>query len=176
MLAGTRLEYVPDSAEQSAEREALARAAADRRRQVVTVLRITECTCGYAASRIGNGASPEEAVATALFVAEELAEVATALRRLARPDPAARRALAVALAARGTPIGEVAELVGVTRKTARAYLCGPADNSERLPGRGPSMGQEPAEVLGEDHPEEPSHRRRDRGIPGQANGRSHRGP
>ena len=117
---------MPASAEQSAEREALARAAADRRRRMATMLQIVEATARYGAARLANGARPEEAVATALFLAEELAEVAAALARLATPDPAARRALAVELAGRGVPIQEIAERLGVTPSTVRGYVqhCG----------------------------------------------------
>jgi hypothetical protein len=114
---------VPESAERSALRKRLARRAADRR-QAVTLLQITECTARYAASQLGNGASPEEARATALFVAGELAETAAALRRLTRLGPAERRALAAQLAALGMGPARIAARLGVSERCARYYVAG----------------------------------------------------
>jgi hypothetical protein len=106
-----------------AERKRAARAA-ERRREAVTMLQIAECMCRYAAARLGNGADPAEARATALEAAGELVAVADALRRLTRLDPAARRALAVQLAALGWPTRQIAMQLGVDPRCVRYYVAG----------------------------------------------------
>jgi len=86
------------------------------------MLRIAAKTCDYGAARLGNGASPEEARETALFVAGELVAVADGLRRLTRLDPAARRALAVQLGNLGVPTIEIARRLGVDPRCVRYYM------------------------------------------------------
>ncbi len=54
------------------------------RGRVVTVLRVGESVCAYAAVSIGNGLGPEEARRAALEAAAELETVASRLRVLAR--------------------------------------------------------------------------------------------
>jgi DNA-binding NarL/FixJ family response regulator len=100
-----------------AERETTAREAA--RRQAVTMLQISASTCTYAAAQLGDGIGPAEARQTALFVAGELAVMAAALRRLAlaRLDPAERRRLVAELAASGMSQKQVAEQLGVAKRT-----------------------------------------------------------
>lgn len=109
---------MPSSAEQSAERKARAR------RQMLTILQITEATARYAASQVADGIGPAEARQTALFVAGELEVTAVALRRLAlaRLDPAQCRAMAVELVESGVSVRRAAELVGRSRRTVRGYL------------------------------------------------------
>jgi hypothetical protein len=87
---------VAESAAQSAERERLARLAADRR-AAVTMLQIAASTCRYAAGQLAGEAAPAEARAAALFVAGDLAATAEALLRLTparsgRAAPAGRAA------------------------------------------------------------------------------------
>ena len=114
---------VPETA--SAERERLAREAA-RRRQAVTLLRIGECACRYAAQQLsngtGSGTGPLEARAAAMEAAAELVVVAEAVRRLAALEPGERRALAVQLASAGWSMREVAERVGVSESAVYGYL------------------------------------------------------
>jgi hypothetical protein len=109
---------VPDSAEQSAARKALAR------RESVTVLRLAESVAGYAAAQLGDGLGPAEARQAALDAAAELADVAGTLRRLARLDldRAQRRALAVELAASGMSRRQIGRLIGVAESTVRRDL------------------------------------------------------
>ena len=116
---------MPESAVQSAERKARARAA-ERRRRAVGMLQIAECGCRYAASQLANGTGPEEARAVALEIAAELTTVAEALRRLTRLGPAERRALAKQLDALGLPTRQVAATVGVSDRAVRYYLHGRA--------------------------------------------------
>jgi DNA-directed RNA polymerase specialized sigma24 family protein len=97
---------------------------AGRRRQAVTMLQIAECTCRYAASRLSNGAEPEEARQTALFVAGELAEVADALRRAVRLRAEDRPVVARQLARLGWPTKQIAAQVGVTPRSVRYYVNG----------------------------------------------------
>lgn len=119
---------VPESAVQSAERKARARAA-ERRRRAVGMLQIAECGCRYAASELANGTGPEEARAVALEMAAELTEVAEALRRLTRLSGPERRALAVQLSGLGVPTRRVAAMVGVCERSVRYYVAGRAGNS-----------------------------------------------
>ena len=112
---------MPESAEQSARRKALAREAA-RRREAVTMLQIAECTCRYAAAQLGNGTGPAEARTTALFVAGELTVTAEALRRLTRLGPAERRVLAVQLAGLGWGRRQIAARLGVSERAVWGYL------------------------------------------------------
>jgi DNA-binding NarL/FixJ family response regulator len=93
------------------------------RARVVDLLRIAEGIAGYAAREVGNGLGPEAARVAVADAAAELEAVASALRRLARPDDSAqRRAVAVELAAAGWPRQAIAERLGVTGETARRYL------------------------------------------------------
>jgi hypothetical protein len=121
---------VPESAEKAARRKALAREDA-RRRQAVTMLQISATTCTYAASRLGNGASPAEARETALFVAGELTAMAEALRRLTRMSGPQRRVLARQLAALGWPTRQIARQLGVDPRCVRYYVAGRAAGSRR---------------------------------------------
>ena len=109
---------MPSSAEQSADRRSRAR------RQVLTVLQITEATARYACSQLADGIGPVEARRTVLFVAGELETAAVALRRLAvdRLDPAQCRVMAVELVESGVSVRRAAELVGRSRRTVRGYL------------------------------------------------------
>ena len=104
------------------------------RARVVDLLRIAEGICGYSAREIGNGLSPEAARRAAREAAGDLEAAASALRRLARPDPVApvagparqdeaarRRAVALELAAAGWPRRAIAERLGVTAETVRRY-------------------------------------------------------
>lgn len=97
------------------------------RRRAVDVLRVGESMCAYAAGQLANGLGPAEARVAALDVAAELAETAAALRRLARLDldRAQRRALAVELAASGMSQRQIAELLGVHKRTVWADLRAP---------------------------------------------------
>jgi DNA-directed RNA polymerase specialized sigma24 family protein len=94
------------------------------RRQVVGVLRVGASVCAYAAASIVNGLGPAEARRAALDAAVELAGLAGALRRLARLDldRAQRRAVAVELAASGISQRQIADLLGVHRKTVWSDL------------------------------------------------------
>jgi DNA-directed RNA polymerase specialized sigma24 family protein len=118
-----RMVGVAETAERKAERKRLAREA-ERRRGAVTVLQISECTCRYAASQIGNGASPAEARETALFAAAELAAAAEALRRAVRLRPDQRRMVARLLAGKGMSTKQIAAACGVSETTVRHYLHG----------------------------------------------------
>jgi hypothetical protein len=89
------------------------------------MLQISESTCRYAAARLSNGAGPDEARETALFVADELTAVAGALRRLTRPvGGAERRATAKQLAALGWPRREIAVKLGVSGRAVSRYFSG----------------------------------------------------
>lgn len=96
------------------------------RARVVDLLRIAEGIAGYAARSLGNGLEPEEARRAVAEAALELEQITATLRRLARPDPvadsAARRAVALELAASGWPARAIAERLGVNPETARRYL------------------------------------------------------
>jgi DNA-binding NarL/FixJ family response regulator len=101
------------------------------RGRVVDLLRVAEGVSGYAAREIGNGLEPDEVRAAALEAAGDLEAAASALRRLARPDPvpagpsdeaSRRRALALELAGRGWSRQAIAERLGVNAETARRYL------------------------------------------------------
>ena len=110
----------------NAEREAIARQA--RRRQAVTVLRVGETVCGYAAAQLADGLSPEAARQAARDAAAELEVIAGTLRRLTRPRPdldaAGRRALAVELARRGLSHRQIAARVGRSERRVWDYLRG----------------------------------------------------
>ena len=112
---------MPESAKKSAVRKRLAREAG-RRREAVTMLQVGECTCRYAASVLANGTGPDEARATALFVAGELELMAEALRRLTRLGPAERRVLAVQLARLGWTRRAIAARLGVSERAVFGYL------------------------------------------------------
>jgi hypothetical protein len=114
---------MPESPEAAAGRKRRARAA-ERRREAVTVLAIGEATCRYGAARLADGASPEEARETALFIAGELTAIAGALRRLTRLGPAERRGVARSLANLGTPTKAIAQQLGVDPRCVRFYLNG----------------------------------------------------
>ena len=108
--------------EQSAERRTLAR------RQALTVLGVAQSTASYAAGRLADGLGPEDARRAVWEAAAGLESAAAVLRRLALAplylDPAARRALAVALAESGVPQREIAAQVGRARRTVRGWLAG----------------------------------------------------
>jgi hypothetical protein len=97
---------------------------AERRREAVTVLRITECTARYAASRLADGVGPDEARRVALEVAAELSAAAASLRRLTRLGPGERRELAVELAGLGVPARSIASHLRVSERAVSAYLNG----------------------------------------------------
>ena len=113
---------MPESAEQSAERKALARRAA------VDTLKIASAIADYAASAIGDGLSPEAARRATLDAAGELEITAASLRRLVlgRLSPAERRALAVGLAADGLTVRQIAAQVGRSERQVQDYLRGRA--------------------------------------------------
>jgi DNA-binding NarL/FixJ family response regulator len=94
------------------------------RGRVVTVLRVGESVCAYAAASIGNGLGHAEVRSAAADVAADLEVIASRLRALARLDPgaAARRAAALELAATGMSREAIAARLGVTPETARRYL------------------------------------------------------
>jgi DNA-binding NarL/FixJ family response regulator len=130
---------VPESAEAKAARKALARAA-ERRRLAVRELRLAESLCGYAAGQLANGLSAEQARLAALETAGELVAVAAVLRRAAWTTTADRRRLAAVMAGRGLPTKQIADRLGVSDWTVRAYLRGrpqarrPSGSAARLPG------------------------------------------
>jgi hypothetical protein len=106
---------------------ALARRAvreAERRRAAVDVLRVAEATVAYAIAQLGNGISRTEARRAGLDVAEELAEVARALRRLTRLSPAERRAEAARMAGLGFGTQQIADRLGVSMHSAWNYTRG----------------------------------------------------
>ncbi len=113
---------MPSRAAKPIRRGTLTRDAA--RRQAVAVLRFGESMCAYAAGQLADGLSPEQARQAALDAAAELAGLAGALRRLTRLDldRAQRRALAVELAASGMSQRQIAEQLGVSKKTIWADL------------------------------------------------------
>lgn len=112
---------MPEPPGAARERKALAREAA-RRRHAVTLLALGEQTCRYAASVLGNGASPAMARDAAVDAAGELAVLADELRRLTRLRGPARRKLARELAASGLSNREVALRVGVSESCLWGYL------------------------------------------------------
>jgi DNA-directed RNA polymerase specialized sigma24 family protein len=119
---------VPESA---AARMRLTRERA-RRREMVDVLRVAEAMAGYAAGQVGNGLAPAGARLAAVEAAGELAEVASALRRLARLSTSERSALVRHLTALGFSRVEVARRAGVSERTV--YRClrpGPGTSSGR---------------------------------------------
>ena len=116
-----RMGWMRESPERKAEQQRLGREAA-RRREAVTMLRITEATCRYAAVQLGNGAGRDEARETALFVAGELTVVAEALRRLTRLRPDERRALARQLDGRGCPRRQIADRLGISERSVWRYV------------------------------------------------------
>ena len=94
------------------------------------MLALVECTARYGASTLANGASPDDAAETAVFVAEQLEAMAVALRRLAAPDgPAERRAQARRLAALGLPPPTIAARLGVSERSVRGYVAGRSNGS-----------------------------------------------
>ena len=105
---------------------------AARRQIMVDELRSVGGVSWYAASVIGNGASPRQAEAAAAEAAAELEASAAKLRRLAgRPvtpaevrslDKAARCELAAELTAAGVSRREVADRLAVCPRTVRKYL------------------------------------------------------
>jgi DNA-binding NarL/FixJ family response regulator len=124
---------VPSRAAKPAPRGTLTRDAA--RRQAVDVLRLGESMCAYAAGQLANGLSAEQARQAALDAAADLAELSAALRRLTSLDldPAQRRALAVELAASGMSQRQIAEQLGVSKKTIWTDLGGPPRGGPRPP-------------------------------------------
>ena len=78
----------------------------------------------FAVRQLGDGLPPEQARAVAADAADELEQVAEALRRLTRPGPAERRALAVQLADLGVPRRRIAARLGVSSRTMRYYRAG----------------------------------------------------
>ena len=114
---------MPESAETKARRKAVARAA-ERRRRAVAELRLAESLCGYAAAQLANGLSPEQARLAALETAGELTAIAAVVRRAAWTTTADRRRLAAMWAGRGLPTKAIADRLGVSDWTVRAYLRG----------------------------------------------------
>ena len=112
---------MPESAEKSARRKALAREAS-RRRAAVRALQIGECTCRYAASQLANGIGPAEAQDLVLEMAAELTAVVAIMRRAAWLSTAERRALAAELRGLGLPVKQIADRLGVSDRTVRNYL------------------------------------------------------
>jgi hypothetical protein len=86
------------------------------------MLRITEATCRYAAAQLSNGAGPDEARETALFVAGELELVAGVLRRVVLLGPSERRELARELDGAGWSRREIADRLRVSGRAVRDYL------------------------------------------------------
>ena len=107
------------------------------RARVVDLLRIAEGIAGYAARSVGNGLEPGAARRAALEAAGDLEAAASALRRLAGPDPVAdpdagaRWELAAELAAAGWSPPRIAVRVGVTGGDPRrdAGILGPVNVS-----------------------------------------------
>jgi DNA-binding CsgD family transcriptional regulator len=116
------------------------------RRRAVDLLKLTASVAAYAAERVGNGLSPEQARAAVAESAAELDAAAAALRRLVRPmrlSPAARRELAVRLAASGRTRREIAGQLGVAPSTVGDYLTGrrAAAGRDRFPGPPATAGE-----------------------------------
>ena len=118
---------MPESAEQAAVRDRLARAAA--RRRAADVLRLAALAAGYAAGQVSDGLSPVEAQCAVRQAAEALAEVVVELRRLAPLEPGERREAAAEMAGMGIPRREIASRLGLTERTVGKYL------RPRSPGR-----------------------------------------
>lgn len=117
-LASGTMGAVPESA--AVVRMRRTREAA-RRREAVAMLRLGEMMCGYAAAQLGDGLSPRQARAAAVEAASELAEVAAALRRLARLSASERCALVGQLTALGLSRVQVARRLGISERTV--YRC-----------------------------------------------------
>lgn len=117
---------------------------ADRRRQAVNALAIGECACRYAASQLANGLDPAEARDLALEMAGELTAVAAVLRRAAWTTTADRRRLAAVMAGRGLPTKQIADRLGVSDWTVRAYLRGRPQARRTVPARRQVDGDDPA--------------------------------
>ena len=99
------------------------------------MLRLGEMMCGYAAAQLGDGLPPEQARLAAVEVASELAEVAAALRRLARLSASERRALVGQLTGLGLSRVEVARRLGVSERTVyRCLRSGPAGEPGQFNG------------------------------------------
>jgi hypothetical protein len=125
---------VPESAEAKAARKALARAV-ERRRRAVAELRLAESLCGYAAAQLNNGLSAEQARLAALETAGQLVAVAAVLRRAAWTTTADRRRLAALMAGGGLPTKQIADRLGVSDWTVRAYLRGRPQARRTAPAR-----------------------------------------
>lgn len=111
---------MPGSGERATRREPSREAA---RRQAVDTLNIVSAIAGYTAVAVADGLSPEAARLAVVDAAAELELAASALRRLARPEPSAdRRAVARELDALGWSRQDIAERLGVNLETARRYL------------------------------------------------------
>ena len=117
---------------------------ADRRRQAVNALAIGECACRYAASQLANGLDPAEARDLALEMAGELTAVAAVLRRAAWTTTADRRRLAAVMAGRGLPTKQIADRLGVSDWTVRAYLRGRPQARRTVPASQEVDGDDPA--------------------------------
>jgi DNA-binding NarL/FixJ family response regulator len=104
----------------------MARTTAQRReaerRHVVALLHLGASTCEYAARRLAGNLDPGEARQAAWEVAQELAEVAAAVLRSARPGPAERRAAAARLRGLGLSERVIALRLGVSERSVRVYL------------------------------------------------------
>jgi hypothetical protein len=106
-----------------------------RRREMVDVLRVAEAVAAYARRQVGNGLAPAEARLAAVEVAAELAEVASALRRLARLSAGERSALVGQLTALGLSRVEVARRAGCSERTVyRCLRSGPAGEPGQFNG------------------------------------------
>ena len=134
---------MPESAEAKATRKAQARAA-ERRRRAVAELRLAESLCGYAAAQLANGLSAEQARLAALETAGELCAVAAVLRRAAWTTTADRRRLAALMAGRGLPTKQIADRLGVSDWTVRAYLRGRPQARRTAPARRQVDAADPA--------------------------------
>ena len=125
---------MPESAQQSARRKALARAV-ERRRRAVAELLLAEAMCGHAARQMGNGLGPEQARLAALEMAGELTAVAAVLRRAAWLGVAERRALAVELRGLGLPVKAIADRLGVSDRSVRNYVNGRSPARRTVPAK-----------------------------------------
>ena len=135
-----------------------------RRREAVAMLRLGEMMCGYAAAQLGDGLPPEQARLAAVEVASELAEVAAALRRLARLSASERRLLVHRLTGLGLSRVEVARRLGYRSGRCTA-ACGRVGAIQRrvIPDRagvsGVVLAEQPGDQPRQGNPPNVRHRR-----------------